>query len=282
MSITAFPVLARILSDQGLVQTRVGVVALACAAVDDATAWCILAFVVAVARYSGVGHAVTTTALAAAYVAFLVLVVRPGFERLSRRVAANGELSENQIALVWFAALLSASITEWIGIHALFGAFALGVVVPDTNDFARKVANKTGHVVVVLLLPLFFAYSGLRTQIGLLSTGEDWAICGLIVLLACAGKFGGTAVAARLTGTPLREAAALGVLMNTRGLMELIILNVGLDLGVISNKLFAMMVIMALVTTFMTSPLLRWIWPTLDTASDAVADSGNESLRHAT
>lgn len=283
MSVTAFPVLARILAEQGLVHTRVGAVALACAAVDDVTAWCILAFVVAVARYSGVGHAVMTTALAAAYVAFLALVVRPAFQGLARRATPNAELSENQIALVWFAALLSASITEWIGIHALFGAFALGVMVPDTNDFARKVANKTGHVVVVLLLPLFFAYSGLRTQIGLLSTAGDWAICSLIVLVACIGKFGGTALAARLTGTPFREAAALGILMNTRGLMELVILNVGLDLGVISNKLFAMMVIMALVTTFMTSPVLRWLCPALDVAApDGVADSGDKGLRHAT
>jgi len=281
MSITAFPVLARILAERRLLDTQVGALALACAAVDDVTAWCILAFVVAVVRYSGMTSAMITTALAAAYIAVLIAVVRPLLKRVAERATARGEVTENQLALVWFAALLSAAVTEWIGIHALFGAFALGAVIPSTNGFSRMVADKTGNVVLVLLLPLFFAYSGLRTEIGLIQGGGDWAICGLIVFVACAGKFGGSTIAARLSGMPLREATAIGILMNTRGLMELIILNIGLDLGVISPKLFAMMVLMALFTTFATTPLLRWVYPAASASQRDAVLRGGPGLRHA-
>ncbi len=281
MSITAFPVLARILSERRLLDTQVGAVALTCAAVDDATAWCILAFVVAAVRYSGMAGAIATTALAIAYVAFLLIVVRPAFNRLAARVAKRGELSENHLALVWFAALLSAALTEWIGIHALFGAFALGAVVPSTNGFSRMVAEKTGKIVHVLLLPLFFAYSGLRTEITLIHGAADWATCGLIIFVACVGKFGGSAFAARLSGIPLREATAIGILMNTRGLMELIILNIGLDLGVISSKLFAMMVLMALFTTFITTPLLQWFYPAASGMRRGAVIPGEDELRQA-
>jgi Kef-type K+ transport system membrane component KefB len=280
MSITAFPVLARILTDRRLLDTQVGAVALTCAAVDDVTAWCILAFVVAVVRYSGLSGALTTTGLAVGYVALLLAIVRPLLERAAER-SATRELSENQMALVWFGALLSAAVTEWIGIHALFGAFAFGAVIPSKNGFSKLVAGKTGKIVQVLLLPLFFAYSGLRTEIGLIQGARDWAVCGLIILVACAGKFGGSMVAARLSGMPLREATAVGILMNTRGLMELIILNIGFDLGVISPKLFAMMILMALFTTFVTTPLLRWVYPA---ASRSHADSvvrDDASFRHA-
>jgi Kef-type K+ transport system membrane component KefB len=245
------------------------------------TAWCILAFVVAVVRYTGVAGAVTTIALAAGYVVLLVTVARRAMDRIADRLPSRGELTENQLALIWFAALLSAALTEWIGIHAVFGAFAFGALIPSKNGFSRMIAERTGTVVLVLLLPLFFAYSGLRTEIGLIQGSRDWALCGLIILVACAGKFGGSALAARLSGMPLREATAIGILMNTRGLMELIILNIGLDLGVISPKLFAMMVLMALVTTFVTTPLLRWVYPTGSMARSDSVDRDGASLRHA-
>lgn len=278
MSITAFPVLARILSERRLIDTRVGAVALACAAIDDVTGWCILAFVVAGVRQSGLTGAIATTALAAGYVTLLLTVVRPAFGRLALLVTKRGELKDDHLALICFAVLLSAGLTEWIGIHALFGAFALGVVIPSTNGFSRMVADKTGKVVHVVLLPLFFAYSGLRTEISLIHGMADWTTCGLITLVACVGKFGGSTVAARLSGVPLREATAIGILMNTRGLMELIILNIGLDFGVISSKLFAMMVVMALFTTFITTPLLHWFYPEASAARSRAVVPGDAAL----
>jgi Kef-type K+ transport system membrane component KefB len=281
MSITAFPVLARILSERGLLDTQVGAVALACAAVDDVTAWCILAFVVAAVRYTGMVGALTTTALAVGYVSLLLTVARPILDRMADRVSSRGELTEDQVALVWFAALLSAALTEWIGIHALFGAFAFGAVIPSRKGLSRMVAEKTGKIVLVLLLPLFFAYSGLRTEIGLLQDGRDWALCGIITLVACVGKFGGSMAAAKLSGMPLREATAIGILMNTRGLMEVIILNIGLDLGVISPKLFAMMVLMALFTTFVTTPLLRWVYPAASVRHSGSVVRDGAGLGHA-
>lgn len=259
MSITAFPVLARILVERRLLRSRVGAITIACAAVDDITAWCGLAFVVSVVRANNVVSAVVTTALALAYVGVMLLVVRPLLVRVSDRTKLG--LSQNLVAVILVGLLASSTITEMIGIHALFGAFLFGAVIPKQGSFASALAEKLEDVVVVFLLPLFFAYSGLRTQVGLLSSAESWITCAALTALACLGKFGGGAVAARLTGIPWREASAIGVLMNTRGLMELVVLNIGLDLGVISPMLFTMMVIMALATTFMTTPLLEWIYP---------------------
>jgi K+:H+ antiporter len=261
MSITAFPVLARILTERRLMSSRVGAMTITCAAVDDVTAWCLLAFVVSIVRASDLMHAGLTTVLAMLYIAFMLGLVRPFLARLGARVANKEGLNQNGVALTLMMLLASAWATELIGIHALFGAFMMGAVIPKEGGLAQALAEKLEDVAVVLLLPLFFAFSGLRTQIGLLSTSDHWVMCGLIILLACVGKFGGSAVAARLTGMRWREAGALGILMNTRGLMELIVLNIGLDLGVISPTLFTMMVVMALVTTFMTTPLLRWIYP---------------------
>jgi Kef-type K+ transport system membrane component KefB len=260
MSITAFPVLARILVERRLLKTRVGAVTIACAAVDDVTAWCILAFIVSFAHAEKAGSAIGTTAFALAYIAVMFLVVRPLLARLAERSARTG-LSQNLVAATLLLLLASSWLTELIGVHALFGAFLFGAMLPKEGGFARQLAEKLEDLVVVFMLPLFFAYSGLRTQVGLLNTADSWGMCGLIVLVACVGKFGGSTVAARLTGLGWREASALGILMNTRGLMELIVLNVGLDLGVISPELFAMMVLMALVTTFATSPLLDWVYP---------------------
>lgn len=260
MSITAFPVLARILVERRLLKTRIGAVTIACAAVDDVTAWCILAFVVSVARSAGVMEAVKTLVLAFVYILVMLKVVRPALQRWADRTKLG--ITQNLVAITLVLLLLSSWLTELIGIHALFGAFMFGAILPRQGGLVATLADKLEDLVVVLFLPLFFAYSGLRTQIGLLDTPESWMACAIVIAIACVGKFGGSAVAARIMGLSWRESSAIGVLMNTRGLMELVVLNIGLDLGVISPKLFTMMVIMALVTTFMTTPLLQRIYPT--------------------
>ncbi|HEY8021957.1 MAG TPA: cation:proton antiporter [Thermoanaerobaculia bacterium] len=256
MSVTAFPVLARILTDRGLQSTALGRLALTCAAVGDVTAWCLLAFVVGVVQ-ARIGSALTTVGLTLAYVAVVVLAVRPLMVRLAARVDRKGRLTQGATASLLVALLLSALATEWIGIHALFGAFLLGAVVPHTSLMARELKARLEDLVIVLFLPAFFAFTGLRTQIGLVQGAGQWLLCGVIVLVACLGKFGGSYAAARLTGLPWRKAAALGVLMNTRGLMELVVLNLGLDLKVLSPVLFTMLVLMAVVTTVMTAPILH-------------------------
>lgn len=257
LAVTAFPVLARILTDRGIAQSPLGVLALSCAAVDDVTAWCLLALVAGVVKAQA-GSAIPVIALSLAYIAAMLFVVRPIAGKLIARQTHNG-LGPTAIAIVFAALLLSALTTEWIGIHAVFGAFLLGVVIPHDSQIARSLKQGLEQVVIVLLLPAFFAYTGMRTKIGLVSGWESWLICGLIILAASLGKFGGTLVAARLAGLDWKTSSALGILMNTRGLMELIVLNVGLDLGVISETLFAMMVLMALATTIATAPLLQLI-----------------------
>ncbi|HVR20275.1 MAG TPA: cation:proton antiporter [Polyangiaceae bacterium] len=256
LSVTAFPVLARILTDRGLSRTRLGTVALACAAVDDATAWCLLAFVVGIVRAEATSSFVTL-GLTVLYIASMLGLVRPLVGRFVRRQELVGSLDRSAITAAFVALLASALLTEAIGIHALFGAFLLGAIVPHESLLARELTRRIEDIVVVLLLPIFFAFTGMRTEIGLLGSVTDWILCVAIIVVACAGKFGGSAVAARLSGLGWREACSLGVLLNTRGLMELIVLNVGLDLGVISPRLFAMLVVMAIVTTLLTSPLLH-------------------------
>jgi len=257
MSVTAFPVLARILTDRQMQKTSLGTLALTCAAAADVTAWCLLAFVVGVAQ-ERLGGALLVLGLSLAYIAFMFLVVRPIAARRLVRLDLAG-LTPGIVGCVFAAVLLSALATEAIGIHAIFGAFLLGAVVPHESAIAQGLRNKMEDLVTVLLLPAFFAFTGLRTQIGLISGLEQWLICGLIILVATAGKVGGTFFAARLTRLSWRESAGLAVLMNTRGLMELIVLNVGLDLKIISPTLFAMMVLMALVTTLATAPVLHWL-----------------------
>ena len=270
MSVTAFPVLARILSERQLMATRVGSIAIACAAVDDVTAWCILAFVVSVARARDVMSAVWTTGMAITFILAMVFLVRPFLARLGERVASREGLTQTVVAIILLMLIASASITEIIGIHALFGAFLFGAILPKEGRLAHSLAEKFETVAVVLLLPLFFAYSGLRTQIGLVDSSEDRAVAGVLILVATAGKFGGSTLAARVTGMRWRESSAIGILMNTRGLMELIVLNIGFDLGVISPTIFTMMVIMALVTTFATTPILRLVYPDAELARDRV------------
>jgi K+:H+ antiporter len=257
MSITAFPVLARILTDRGMQKTHLGIIALGCAATDDLTAWCLLAFVVGKVQ-AKLGGAFVVLGLTAAFIAIMLLVVRPATARLLARLGET-QLTRGVVALIFAAVLLSALTAEGIGIHAIFGAFLLGAITPHDSVVAREFPKKFEELVTVLLLPAFFAFTGMRTQIDLVSGLEHWLICGLIIVVATAGKFGGALLAARFAGLGWRESAGLGVLMNTRGLMELIVLNIGLDLKVISPTLFAMMVLMALVTTAATTPVLQWL-----------------------
>ncbi|UKO98916.1 cation:proton antiporter [Nostoc sp. UHCC 0870] len=261
MSITAFPVLARIITENNLQGTRLGTLALTCAAVDDVTTWCLLAVAIAVARTGNIIGALPIVVESLVYIGFMLTVGRLFLQRLSAYYRRTGRLNQIVLAWIYLAVVASALITELIGIHLIFGAFLLGAIMPKNADLVRELAIKTEDFVLIFLLPIFFAYSGLRTEIGLLNRPELWLLCAVVLLVAIAGKYIGTYVAARFSGINKREASALGWLMNTRGLTELIVLNIGLELGVISPLLFTMLVIMALVTTFMTSPLLEWTYP---------------------
>ena len=259
MSITAFPVLARILADQGMTKTPLGRLALSCAAIGDVTAWCLLAVVVGVVQ-SREGSAAVTSILALAFIAFMFLVIRPGAVRLSKRWEGE-EPARQAVALALVAMLCSALATEAIGVHAIFGAFLLGAVIPHESRLARVLEERIEYLVTILLLPAFFAFTGMRTEIGLISGWGAWLTCAAIIVVATAGKFGGTLLGARVVGYDWGKASSLAILMNTRGLMELIVLNVGLDLGVISPALFTMLVVMALVTTIATTPVLKLVMP---------------------
>jgi Kef-type K+ transport system membrane component KefB len=262
LSVTAFPVLARILTERKLIATPLGAVTIACAAVADVTAWCILAVVVVVVRSGAARHPLWLTLTGAAlYVIIMLFGVRYGVRVFARVHQRRGRLTQDMVALVLVFALASAWVTEWLGIHALFGAFLAGAVMPKHEELVREMIRKLEDFTIVFLLPLFFAFTGLRTSLGLVHGAQMWLYCAGLITLAVLGKFGGSALAAKLTGMPGREAVALGILMNTRGLMELVILNIGLDIGVISQTVFAMMVLMALVTTFMTTPLLQLVYP---------------------
>jgi Kef-type K+ transport system membrane component KefB len=254
MSITAFPVLARILADRNLTQTKLGSIALNCAAIDDATAWCLLAMITGIVG-ANVDTGFWVIGGTLAYVLTMLFIVRPLLKNLLQRLE-NQDVSRLGMAVLFLGVLASALATEVIGIHALFGAFAFGCMIPHQSRVAHQVTHQLQHVVGVLLLPAFFAYVGMRTEIQLVNTTEQWLWCAAIIGVATLGKFGGTILAARWSGLSWREGALLGTLMNTRGLMELIVLKQGLDLGVISPKLFAMLVIMAIATTIMTGPLL--------------------------
>ncbi len=258
MSVTAFPVLARILTDRRVHTSRLGITALSCAAVDDVTAWCLLAFVVSVVR-ARMANVVLTVGLTAGYIATAFVVLQRFMSWVARRYEHHERLPQTAMAVIFVTLLISALSTEFIGIHAIFGAFLLGAVIPHDSRMARDLIQRLEDLVVVLLLPAFFAFTGLRTQIGLLGGLQHWLICGGIILAACLGKFGGSTVAAHLVGLTWRDASALGILMNTRGLVELIVLNIGLDLRVISPSVFTMLVLMALVTTLATTPVLDWI-----------------------
>ena len=259
MSITAFPVLARILEDRGLSQTNLGSIALTCAAVDDVTAWCILALVIAIVQASGFAVSLITLVFTLLFAAAMIFVVRPQLRRLVNQATGSHVHTRRLIAGVLAFVLISSLITETIGIHALFGAFIAGVVMPPSADFRAFLRDKLEAFSAAALLPLFFAFTGLRTQIGLLNDWHSWAVCGVIILVAVAGKLGGSMFMSRWSGMSWTQSFSIGVLMNTRGLVELVVLNIGYDLGILSGRIFAMMVLMALVTTFMTGPLLSLV-----------------------
>ena len=256
ISITAFPVLARILHERGLTKSSLGAIVISCAAFDDVSAWCILAVVIAIAKAGGIGSAIFTIALTIVFVMIMLILVRPLLKKICNQFEQSDDLNKNLVVIVFFVMLLSACITEVIGIHALFGAFLAGVIMPQKTSIRNLLMEKIEDVSILMLLPLFFAFTGLRTQIGLLNQGHLWVTCGFIILVAVVGKFGGSAIAAKLTGQTWKDSFSIGALMNTRGLMELIVLNIGYDLGILSPALFAIMVIMALSTTFMTGPML--------------------------
>ncbi len=262
MSITAFPVLARILKERNLLGTRVGALAITCAAVNDAAAWLILAGIVVIVRSSNLPLPLwMTLAGLGAFVLMMLFVVRPALQKLLAHYERRGDLTHDSLVVILLVVLASGWVTESLGVHALFGAFLAGAIMPRCHEFSHELWRRFEALTVVLLLPLYFAFTGLRSSFLLIVSAGMWFYCAIIIALAIIGKFGGSLVAARISGMSWREAAAIGALMNTRGLVELIILNLGLDLGVLSPALFSVMVLMALVTTFMTSPLLNWIYP---------------------
>lgn len=253
MSITAFPVLARILRERRAEGSRLGMLALSCAAADDVIAWCVLAAITALLQAGSAAAAGYSIGLAGLYVAFMIGVLKPA---LSRWLLGQKRMPSSFVPLALAGMIGSSLITQAIGIHALFGAFLAGLVIPVQWIYRAEFVARFEDVAGVLLLPIFFVMTGLRTEVGLLHTAGDWLFCGLIILVAIAGKLGGTALAARLSGESWRDAGALGALMNTRGLMQLIVLNIGYELHMLTPPIFTMMVIMALVTTMMTAPLL--------------------------
>jgi Kef-type K+ transport system membrane component KefB len=276
MSITAFPVLARIVQERGIHKTRLGTVVITCAAADDITGWCILAAVIAVVKAGSFVSLIYTILLAIGYVMLMIKIVRPFLKRVGDLHASSANLSKSIVAIFFVILMLSAWTTEIMGIHALFGAFMAGAIMPANPKFRSLFIEKVEDVALVLLLPLFFVFTGLRTEIGLLNDLYLWEITGMIILVAVVGKFAGSALSAKFVGQSWKDSLTIGVLMNTRGLMELIVLNIGYDLGILSPPVFAMMVIMALVTTFMTGPALNLIHWAFKTKADDIVHKISE------
>ncbi len=260
MSVTAFPVLARILTDQNMSRTPLGVLAISCAAVDDVTAWCMLATVVSIATASP-WMGLRTVGLSLAFVIVVFTLVRPWLRKLAEECETRPERESSALALLLLSVVVAACATEAIGIHALFGAFAVGTVVPCHSRLAVRVHQSLWDLVTWMLLPCFFAITGMKTHFGMVQTSLDWMVVVLVIVVASAGKFFGTFWAARISGLGRRDASILGVLMNTRGLMELIVLTLGLELKILTPQLYAILVLMALATTFATTPLVRWLKP---------------------
>ncbi len=258
MSITAFPVLARIVQERGIHKTKLGTIVITCAAADDITAWCALAAVIAIVKAGSINSALYVIILAVIYVVLMIKVVRPFLSRISE-VKSQNTMSKSIVGIFFITLIISSFLSEVIGIHALFGAFMAGAIMPDNTRFRNAIIGKVEDFAVIVLLPLFFVFTGLRTQLGLLDDPYQWKITAIIILVAVVGKFLGSALAAKFVGQSWRDSLTIGALMNTRGLMELIVLNIGYDLGVLSAEIFTMMVIMALVTTFMTGPALNFI-----------------------
>ncbi|MFE3848147.1 cation:proton antiporter [Flavobacterium sp. LB3P45] len=267
MSITAFPVLARIVQERGIHKTRLGAIVITCAAADDITAWCILAVVIAIVKAGTFVSSLYIISLALIYVVAMLFIVKPFLKRIGDLYGSKDSIIKPVVAIFFLVLILSSYATEVIGIHALFGAFMAGAIMPDVPKFRTIFIDKVEDVSVILLLPLFFVFTGLKTEIGLINDPYLWKVTGFIILVAVVGKFLGSALAAKFVGQNWRDSLTIGALMNTRGLMELIVLNIGLELKVLTPEVFTMMVIMALVTTFMTGPaldLINYIFKTKD------------------
>jgi len=256
MSITAFPVLARIIQERKLSGTSLGTMAISCAAADDVTAWCILAVVIAIVKAGSLMAAVYTIGLSVVYVLLMFKVIRP---LIKRALTTERQENKSTIAVCIIVLVASSFLTDAIGIHALFGAFAAGVIMPDDVNFRERFIDKIESVALFLLLPLFFVSTGLKTKVWSLDNVNMWILCAIFIVVAIVGKLAASAFTARLTGLSWSESLQLGTLMNTRGLTELVVLNIGYDLGVIGTEIFTMLVIMAFVTTLMTGPLLNMI-----------------------
>ena len=272
MSITAFPVLARIVQERGIHKTKLGAIVITCAAADDITAWCLLAAVIAIVKAGTFVSSLYVIGLAILYVIVMLFVVKPFLKKIGELYGTKENLSKPVVAIFFLTLIISSYLTEIIGIHALFGAFMTGVIMPDITKFRNLFIEKVEDVSVILLLPLFFVYTGLRTEIGLINDPFLWRVTGFIILVAVVGKFFGSALAAKFVGQSWRDSLTIGALMNTRGLMELIVLNIGLDLKVLTPEVFTMMVIMALVTTFMTGPTLNSINYIFKTKDEGILD----------
>jgi Kef-type K+ transport system membrane component KefB len=258
MSITAFPVLARIIEERGLTRTSLGNMSIGCAAVDDVTAWCVLAAVLAVVRADGMASAVITLLFVLIFASVMLFLVKPILRRIVPAEQSSRSQYNSWAALILAFALACGLTTEVIGVHALFGAFLAGTIIPpgSLRTFCKE---RFEGVAAGLLLPLFFVFTGLRTQINLLTSVSLWTIAAAVIAAAVLGKLGGSMLAARWSGMNWRDSFALGALMNTRGLMELIVLNIGYDLGILSSEIFAILVLMAVATTLMTAPLLSLV-----------------------
>lgn len=259
MSITAFPVLARIIQERNMTKTPLGTLAIASAANDDVTAWCLLAVVIAISKAGNFASALYSVGLTVAYIVVMFWVVRPFLRKVGEVYANKEAINKTFVAFILLILIISSCITEVIGIHALFGAFMAGVVMPSNIGFRKVMMEKVEDISLVFFLPLFFAFTGLRTEIGLINSPQLWLVCLLLVTVAIVGKLGGCAIAARLVGETWKDSLIVGTLMNTRGLMELVALNIGYEMGVLPPSIFVILVIMALVTTFMTTPLLHFV-----------------------
>ncbi len=256
MSITAFPVLARILEERGLQTTSLGTTAILCAAVDDVVAWLLLAIALTLIDVNGSPASLSIRfASLALYLLVMLGVFRPFAARLVKR--RQPDLSLEMLGVILACTLASAAVTQWAGVHPLFGAFIAGVCFPRVEQWQHAIRSRLDMITSVLLLPLFFALTGLRTRLDLLNDGKMWLWTGIVLVAAVAGKMGGAVLAARYTGQSWRHAVALGALLNTRGLVELVVLNIAYNVGAFSPTLFTMLVVMALVTTMSTTPLLN-------------------------
>ena len=281
LSITAFPVLARIIQERGMTRSHLGTISLASAANGDITAWCMLAAVVAYAQAGTMNSAIYSVLFSLIYICVMLFLVRP-FLRIIGDLYHNKEVVDKSlIALMFFILLLSSYITEILGLHALFGAFVAGMVMPENLKFRKIMNEKVEDISLALFLPLFFVYTGLQTEIGLIKGSEMWLLCGVFIIVAIIGKFGGTLVAARVSKENWKNSLYMGAFMNTRGLMELVVLSIGLEMNILPPTIFVMLVLMTLVTTFMTTPLVSFIDKCFQ-ASERIEFQRNERLKENT